>query len=821
MDIDIGEAESVHSEPTHENEANDIEKVLPVVQEPIDFGSMSLRQKRRFRRELRTDEIFKSKQDIDEKKAKTELDENVVNGVDVTEETPAMSLEKKAETPDKPEEKTTVTSTMHIEQKPGTTPSGGILKKGKATRIPSTEDHYFVTLNAALLQQDDAFYHSNLQPTRQHGHGILKYSTSSQTKDVAKPSENKKVSEFTTLVQGNSNAKAMTHDSGFVVGLQVDKAVAHAHETDDKPEAQQVENETPRQVKDNADQSTGQGKLSPPPSTKPTSPQPRTYTPPPSWHRKSSRENLKPSQQALHSVSKVSLKANRFVSNDKKSISRPPNNTAPVKTSNVLGKSKLFQKESNRPEMYKTSGNTGAELKNLSCDIDLNDDSTRNGSVAVAKPHADNQTKLRADSQSNMSSESECKTRSNSLIKTCPGMNNATKRPGDKHANNEESKLSVVASRSRWNSKTNTEVLNGDVAIQNDASGNEKHEITTNAKEQLTSSSTHSITEVTFRPRGNSAEEKPSGFDIMLTVAPPIDPPNKPSTTNSRFTASSSSLPDPRAGLSNGKLTSLSTNDMTLFSHRTVASPTTDRHRAVQVPKYAPQRDFSKYLNHEPSKPVKTTALPSNTQNSSWQVKRNNPSATVHVPFKPVINLTTPDARPTSLAVKPAGAKATVAMPKGKKSAVTSIHYTPTRSFGFAKAGSQSEIIVKPLEPEEAPKLNKEDELRRLSGTSYGSDRSASSASSDELSFSNVPAEENELNRTGSNEQISGKMENHSGALSPRASPVLQTKWKATLVLPEGSEKVPSAKDRDFRISSKNVPRKNKFANTRSMWEGK
>ncbi len=920
-----------------ENEANnEVEEPHPTVQEPVDYGSMTKREKRRARGQLRTDEIAKSKKEVDAKQAKVET-EQVVNGDEAVEDTPAMEMEETAPADEKPAETQTVTSTMHIENnKPVTkTQNVGILKKSKATRIPSTEDHYFVTLNAALLQKDDTFYpsgSSGLQPTRQHG--ILKHTTShtsddttnssgektppsedvpkvskdvpkvsevvpNGSEDVAKPIDNKKVSEFTTVVQVNSGGNAPKDDnpgSGGLVNLQVDKSVAHApdKETDNKLEVPKTEVKSGHQnsdlkiapqVKDATPKNTPQGKEATPAPKKPLTktdnpPQQRTFTPPP-WQRKSSRENMKASPQPLQGVSKVSLKANRFLSNDKQSNPKSPTHTGSVKTSNVLGKSKLFQKETDKPDMKKTAAtktNSGQELKNVACDISLDDNTAKNGGVeiSVSKPRADSQSKVRSDSQSKVRSDSQSKVRSDSQSKvrsdsqskvvsdsqskTRSGSVKAihNKNSNEESVDNKENKANTSKSRSNSNQKTNSQgkVFNGENAkeTKNDSgqvslssveiSGeHEKQETKTEVKEELKSASTHSLTEFTIRPRGNSGDEKTGGFDIMLTLAPPTDQPTQESrvvtqesravtTIKSRFTSSSSSLPDPRSGLPNGKLTSLSTNDVTSLSREPVTSPTADRHGAAQGAKYTPQRDFSKYLSHDPPKNVKTTGVPTNTQKPSWQVKRNNPPIAIVNPPKTNItpkSPTTPTMRPASVAAKNAAARISIAMPKGKKSAITSTAYIPRRSFGFStKTGSQSEIIVKPSEPEEAPKLNNNDESKRWSQSSYTSDRSGSSASSDEMSLSNVTAENNALNRTASNEQISvknpeisRKIENHTENLSPRASPVLQRKWKATLVLPEGSEKVPSAKDRDIRISPTNVPRKNKFTNMRSKWEGK
>ena len=913
MDIDIGEGESVEPEPELVDEHAD-DKVEPspaVNQGPVDYGTMTKREKRRARGQLRTDEIAKSKeeiaksqQEIDAKKTKLETDQ-IVNGDDAAgESAPAMDIEVTAPAEEKPAEAPTVTSTINIEHKPltKTHSGGGILKKSKG-RIPSTEDHYFVTLNAALLQ-DEAFCHSGLQPTRQHG--ILKHTASAPppstdrttngsdqkttpseaaptmsevsdnatkaSEDVPKPLENKKVSEFSTVFQSNTEENAPKDDipeSGVVIGLQVDKAVAHASHKDtvdeQKPDPPKAEVKPSPQATD-AKSAPSTKDVTPknPPKTKETTSAPKkkpdnppqqqhSFTPPP-WQRKSSRENLKPSPQPIHGVSKVSLKANRFVSNDKQSSPKSSTSAAPLKPSNVLGKSKLFQKETERPDLKKTTPakpNSGQELKNVSCDINMDDSSSKNvaAELFASKPRTASQSKVGSDNESKSRSNSQLKVRSDSQTKTS---SDSVKAFGDKdtnegNANDKENEFSVNTSRSRSDStqKTNSETktLNGRVAEKSknnfgvvsrscvEISSDSRMEV----KEELTNSSTHSLTEFTIRPRGNSGDEKAGGFDIMLTIAPPTDQPTQESravtqephavtTMKTRFTSSSSSLPDPRSGLPNGRLTSLSTNDMASLSHEPVTSATADRHAAAQGTKYTPQRDFSKYLNNDPSKSVKLTAVPTNSQKPAWQVKRNNPPTTTPTQPKSIVtpkSTNTPTNRQPSATAKAAGAKLTVAMGKGKKSAITSTAYVPRRSFGFtAKAGSQSEIVVKPSEPEEAPKLNNNDESKRLSQSSYTSDRSGSSASSDELSFSNVTAENNALNRTGSGEQINvvaRKIENHSG----NTSPVPQRKLKATLVLPKECEKVPSTKDRDIRISSSNAPRKNKFTNVRSMWEGK
>ena len=950
MDIDIGEGESAEPEPelVDDNETDDNVELSPTVQEPVDYGSMTKREKRRARGQLRTDEIAKSKKEVDAKQTKIETDE-VVNGDEAADrvfnnggeedsdqvvnggenatdqvvnngeeaadqvvnggegaadqvvnggegaadqvvnggegaadqvvsgvEEAAMDVEETAPADEKPVETQTVTSTMHIEHKPQ---SGGILKKvGRGGRIPSTEDHYFVTLNAALLQQDDTFYHSGLQPTRRHGHGILKQTASTppdvatkgseeksapkgsgyvrkrsedvpkSTEDVPKPSENKKVSQFTTVVQVNSGGNVQQDDnpgSGVLVGLQVDKAVAHAP---DKETGNEVKPEVPKtEVKPshhNSDsKKASQTNEATPPPKKPLTktdnpPQQRSFTPPP-WQRKSSRENLKVTPAPIHGVSKVSLKANRFVSNDKQPSPKSATNAGSVKTSNVLGKSKLFQKETNKPDIKTaaTKTNSGQELKNVACDINLDDTPAKNGAVEIPeyKTRADSQSKGRSDSQSKVGSDTESKSRSNSQLKVLS--NGQTKPRSDSQSKTRSGSVKTdnIKNKNTLNGENTKKSINN--AVQSSAvvslssveisGGNEEQEAGTEVNEELTSLSTHSLTEFTIRPCGNSGEEKggeekAGGFDIMLTIAPPADQPTQEpravSTMKTRFTSSSSSLPDPRAGLPNGKLTSLSTNDMTSLIHEPVTSPTTDRHGVAQGSKYTPQRDFSKYLNNDPSKPIKITGVPANTQKPSWQVKRNNSPVTVITPAKTINNPkspTTPTARPLSFAAKSAAAKVSVA-------------YVPRRSFGFTpKTGNQSEMVAKPSEPEEAPKLNNNDESKRWSQTSYTSDRSGSSASSDELSLSNVTDENTALNRMCSNEQISKnpeicrKIENHSGKLSPNASPVLQKKWKATLVLPKESEKVPSGKDRDIRISSTNAPRKNKFTNVRSMWEKK
>ena len=875
MDIDIGEGESVDCEPEPANEH--VNEPSPAVsQGPIDYGTMTKREKRRARGQLRTDEIAKSKeeiakcqeetansqQEIDEKKLKLENDQ-IVNGGDAApgQDAPAMDAEETAPAEEKPAEAPTVTSTMHIERKPvtKTQSGGGILKKSKG-RIPSTEDHYFVTLNAALLQED-AFYHSGLQPTRQHG--ILKHTASApppvsepatngseqkttlseavpnvfynvpkDTEDVPKPLENKKVSEFSTVVHANADKNAPKDDSpasGVLIGLEVDKTVAHAprKDSDDekKPDPPKAEvKPTPQNsVRKGAPSAKEVTPKDPPktkeatsaPKKKPNNPpqQQHSFTPPP-WQRKSSRENLKASPQPIHGVSKVSLKANRFVSSDKRST--PKATAAPLKPSNVLGKSKLFQKESEKPDLKKTTPSKAQELKNVACDINLDD--------------FPSQSKVGSD-ESRSESSSQLKARSDSHPKTC-----SDKSKIDENEENEFRVNNTSRSRSNSSQKTDSKTKNFNGKVAEESKNNSgiveiSDDTRAEAKDDLASSSTHSLTEFTIRPRGNSGDERAGGFDIMLTIAPPTEQPTlesravtqdpRPVSMMKRFTSSSSSLPDPRSGIPNGKLTSLSTNDMTSLSHEAVTSSTADRHAAAQGTKYTPQRDFSKYLNHDPSKSVKLTAVPTNSQKPTWQVKRNTPSTAATTQPKSVVAPSTPTTRTPSAAAKAAGAKLTVAMAKGKKSAVTSTAYVPRRSFGFtAKAGNQSEIVVKPLEPEEAPKLNNNDESKRLSQSSYTSDRSGSSASSDELSLSNVTAENNVLNRKGSGEQINvvaRKIENHSG----NTSPVPQRKLKATLVLPKECEKVPSAKDRDIRISSTDAPRKNKFTNVRSMWEGK
>ena len=875
MDINFGEEESAKSEPVPEPEPVDESEVVdkvepsPAVEGPVDYGSMTRREKRRARGQLRMDEIAKSKKEIDAKQAKVE--DEVFNGGDdnsVAENEPAMDVDETAPADEKPAESQTVTSTMHIERNPVTkTPSGGILKKSKGGRIPSTEDHYFVTLNAALLQQDDAFYHSGLQPTRQHG--ILKHTPSAppaihgnansseantnpsedvptvfddvsnvsddvpkSNEDVPKPLENKKVSEFMTVVQVNSGENVSKDDNPgtSLLDLQDDK------ETGTEEKQKVIKNNSkPCDQNTEAKSATKEATtvLKKPLAKTDNTPQQRTFTPPP-WQRKSSRENMKPSPQPLQGVSKVSLKANRFLSNDKSCTPKSPTNSGPMKTSKVLGKSKLFQKDTIQSDTKKTSATT-TELKNVACDISLDDSPTKNEPVEIST------SKARADSHSKVASDSGSKSRSNSQLKVLSDGQNKSRsdsfsktRSGSKCDDEEnadqESKLGVNASRSRSNSTQKNEneekTINGQNAKEskNEESGNE-------VKEDLSSSSTHSLTEVTIRPRGNSGEEQAGGFDIMLTIAPPTDqsmPESRPvSTMKTRFTSSSSSLPDPRSGIPNGKLTSLSTNDMTSLSREPVTSPTGDRHSAAQGAKYTPQRDFSMYLNSDSSKSVKTTGVPANTQKPAWQVKRNTPATVATTPSKTIVtpkSPTSPTTRPSSLVAKNAAAKFSVAMPKGKKSAITTTAYIPRRSFGFSnKTANQSEETVKPSETEEAPKINNNnDETKRLSQSSYTSDRSGSSASSDDMSLSNVTAENNKLNRAGSNERILVQnTENHSGNLSPRASPVLQKKWKATLVLPKESEKVPSGKDRDIRISSKNAPRKNKFSNARSMFEGK
>ncbi|XP_028407023.1 striated muscle preferentially expressed protein kinase-like [Dendronephthya gigantea] len=881
MDIDIGEGQKgePEPEPVDENEPPEEVAPSPMVEEPVNTGPLTKREKRRLRGQLRTDEIAKSKKVIDAKQVERPPDD-AVNGSETAENAPAMDVD---ETPPPADEKPaeTVTSTMQIDHKPAAkTPSGGVLKKSKATRIPSTEDHYFVTLNAALLQQDDAFYYSGLQPTRQHG--ILKHSGETKKNvsevkmtpsenlpqvfnDVPKDSEsvpkdsngllkgaeeppkpvaNRKVSEFTTVVEvlsggGRPPSSDYPGQGGMVVGLQLDKTVAHSSEkvtgTDKKADVPKTESKPAQPDSDPKRKPSGKEGTAPPlkkPLAKTDNTlQTRDFTPPP-WQRKSSRENLKPSSQPVYGVSKISLNRNRFVSDDKQPASKSPTNApATPKSSNVLGKSKLFEKEANQPEPKKAATTKSEpELKNLACEINLDDSPEKN---SESKPRSNSQARVRSDSKPKVLSDNESKSRSNSQLKA----QSKTRPDNAKNEENKESKFTANASRSRSGSQRKddgiTKVSNGENAKKSKnntprsteevspsttvqvSAGNEEAERETGkeVKEQLSGSATRSLTEVTVMPRANSDEEKTGGFDIMLTVAPPPtdEPSQEPravSSMKTRFTStSSSSLPDPRSGLANGKLTSLSTNDMTSLSTR-----------------YTPQkRDFSKYLQNESSKSIKTTGVPTNTKAPGWQLKRNNPPNTTTTPPKITVTPKSPSTATTvsvSPAVKSATAKVHMSIPKGKKTAVNSTVYIPTRSFGFTTmTGNQTELTAKPSEPDDSTKLNNNDESKRWSQSSYTSDRSGSSASSDD-----VVAENNEINRTNSNEKISIKdpeisrqIENH----SEKSSPVTQRKWKAKLVLPEESKKVPSAQDRDTRISSTNAPRKNKFSNVRSMWEGK
>ena len=889
MDIDIGEEQKGEPEPEPVDETEPPKEVSPspMVEEPVNMGTLTKREKRRLRGQLRTDEIAKSKKVIDEKQVERSPDD-AVNGNEAAENAPAMDVEETSPADEKLAE--TVTSTMQIDHKPAAkTPSGGILKKTKATRIPSTEDHYFVTLNAALLQQEDAFYHSGLQPTRQHG--ILKHSgeekknvsevkmtpsenlpqvfndvpkdSKSVPKDSAelpkgsdqapKPVAHRKVSEFTTVVEvlsGGGRPPSNDFPGSMVVGLQLDKTVAHSSEkeTGSEKKADVPKNENkPTQPDSDPKQKPQSKEGTTPPLKKPLAKTDNTFTPPP-WQRKSSRENLRPSSQPVYGVSRISLNRNRFVSADKQQPVSKSSTNAPTatKTSNVLGKSKLFEKETNQPGFKKAATTkTEPELKSVACDINLDDSPEKNGD---SKPDANSQSRVRSDNKPKAGFDNGSKARSNSQlkvhsgpeIKPQPDSQSKTSSDNTKCDENKESKFTVNGSRSRSVSQrkddAGTKVVNGENAKKSKdnlpqrtvevlpssvqvSAGNEKAERKTGKEvnEQLSSSATRSLTEVTVTPRANLDEGKAGGFDIMLTVAPPTDGPSQEpravSSMKTRFTStSSSSLPDPRSGLANGKLTSLSTNDMSSLSTR-----------------YTPQnRDFSKYLRNDPSKAIKTTGVPTSTQKPGWQLKQNNPPNTTTVPSKTTVTPKSPTTAKTvsvSPAAKSAAAKVKITLPKGKKSAVNSTVYIPRRSFGFARKAdcNQTELTTQPSEPEDSTKLNNNDESKRWSQSSYTSDRSGSSASSDD-----VVAENNELNRTNANEKISinnpetsRQIENHSEKSNPRSSPVSQRKWKAKLVLPEESKKMPSAQERDIRIASTNAPRKNKFTNVRSMWEGK
>ena len=709
--------------------------------------------------------------------------------------------------------------------------------------------------------------------------------------EVPKSSESKNVvSQFTTVVEVLSGGNAPATDEypgttgGLVVGLQVEKAAAHAPEKETaderKPNADDEPLSTSRQNSET--KITPQAKMATTPVIKKpltrtdNPPGPRAFSPPP-WQKKANTENSKPTPKPIHGVSKVSLKANRFLSNNKQPHVKSPTSTTPgpMKATNVLGKSKLFQKEQNKAETKKTevvkTNSVGQELKDVACDINLDDTPSKNDEqasveVSTSKPRAGSQSKVRSNSQSKPSdsqskprSDSQSKPRSSS-VKGNNNTNNVKNNNIENNSNKKKVSSNGHAVQSSVANRTEEKVLNGEekhAAIET-SGANEGAETGT---EDLTSSSSHSLTEFTIRPRQNSGEKKAGGFDVMLTIAPPSDQPAQEpravSTMKTRFTSSSSSLPDPRSSVPNGKLTSLSTSDVT--------SAASDRQGVAQGSKYTPQRNnFSKYLGGDQPNPGKITVVPAKPSTANWQPKRNTPPAGTVAPPKTTVNPpkttatppkttvtppkttvtpkspTPPTTRAPSATAKTAAAKVsgTVAMPKGKKTAVTSTAYIPRRSFGFApKTSTQSETVVKesdtvvkPSETEDAPKMNNNDASKRWSQSSYTSDRSASSASSDELSLSNVTAENNALNRSnaGSNEQIknpeiSRKIENHSehGKLSPRASPVLERKWKATLVLPKESEKVPSTKDRDIRIASTNAPHKKKFSNVRSMWEGK
>ena len=98
MEIDIGEGESVEPEPEPADEDEVKVEPTPKPEEPVDYGSMSKREKRRARGQLRTDEIAKSKKVIDEKEAQREIEvmEQAVNGGETTNDEPAMEVDVSA-----------------------------------------------------------------------------------------------------------------------------------------------------------------------------------------------------------------------------------------------------------------------------------------------------------------------------------------------------------------------------------------------------------------------------------------------------------------------------------------------------------------------------------------------------------------------------------------------------------------------------------------------------------------------------------------------------------------------------------------------------
>lgn len=884
MDIDIGEGEAVESGTevaVSDNEDVPQAEPAPVESEPVDYGAMTLREKRRARGQLRQHDIVKSKKEIDAK-TKTEDDKDTIEDDKDTIEDDKDTIEDDKDTSTvtqledekiKPQPET-VTSTINIDHKPvAKSASGGILKKreAKAARIPSTEDNYLVTLNAALFQQKGE--QNFQQPSSSHG--ILKHNQWQGSED--KPTE---VSEPRAVDNGEVAGPGDDGTgSGFTVGVEIGRGgtppvgsssaidvVEKEHEVNEEKisepsVASTADSKGSDEVfqdavdKDAARENVGNKTATPVSLTK--KPQQKNdaaqqdqqrFSPPP-WktQRKSSNENLKANLKPLQGVSNVSLKTNRFLNNDKHSNPKSPVSN---KTGGVLGKAKLFQKddvpEKNsqnhaKADVSKTNS-AGKELKAVACDINL-DEPVKSEEMVPERKSKNKVSKSNGMETSKSRSGSHSKPRSGSVKDHTKNENNTRSRSnskrGSKGAVREDNKS---VGSSGGGSSTCSEsitvvpkppatveekaIVNGETA-RSGAKHSKGKDLDTgevapasaleiavdkeedDAKEELKSTSSHSLTEFKIRPRQNSGDKKAGGFDVMLTIGPPKVPPQEAARV-SKFTSSSSSSLSDQGRVPNGKvLTSSSAIDVTNHTRETtqLTLPTGERHAPAQGPKYTPQRDFSKYLTNEQAamKPRQMTARLSNGAKTAPSNRQPQPV---------VVKRPSQSIPPTA---------------KGKKLAVSTV-YVPRKTFGFpAKPGNQTEFVTKIVqEADDATKTtNNRNDSKRWSQSSNASDRSASSASSEESVGSSVKLENsvNIGNNGGYAISTEGQRritENHANAtLSPHASPVLERKWKATLLLPKDSEKPSLAKDRDVRIASTNVPRKNKFTNVRSMFEGK
>lgn len=923
MDIDIGETETAGSGsdvvPSDYEDLKEVESSAPV-SEP-DYATMSLREKRRARGQLRHHEIVKSKE-IDAKKIDDQSDTSAVQENPET-ATPMKRDDKESREEIEPETRT-VSSTMHIEHKPaGRTVSGGILKKRetKGARIPSTEDHYYVSLNAALFEQKDPFSPAEEKPQWSAKHGILKH-------DNKKTSEDKpvKISKVHQGVRGTKNIAPAEATAGINVDVEIARAPEPENvspigepevekiqdsemekadkEVDKEPQPSEPMNVEPSDSSnivtkgsdsvgaDSVGKSNPKGRLANKNAT-PSSlvkksvqsservqqQQQQRFSPPPWKTHKSGNEHQKSSQKPLHSVSKVSLKTNRFLANEKQSRPKSPTSTNGLKTSIVLGRAKLFQKESvpakNSQNFMKTvatkTNSAGDEYKTVSCDINLDepvkskdisekndrDERSKKGKEirekdfqhtkhgVKSKASSDSQSKIRSESLEDSTNNNKTTSVSTNRSRSGTARDSAGKALAETKVDNTdpgETELVVYASdipaADQMKALVNGETAGSEIELSRGEDVDTEKDVTEpmaelsvegmeeeQAKEELKSTSTHSLTEFTIRPRQNSGEGNGGGFDVLLTIGP-LDEQQKSdqrlTSIKSRFTSSSSSALSDKIGVPNGKLLmSSSAVDVTNHSRSTaqVTFQTGDRHNFAQGPKYTPQRDFSKYLtpDQHDKKPTQTSGLSS-----------NNPKTTSsHRQPQPIVVNRPPSKTPVT---------------KGKKQTVSTV-YVPRRTFGYTtKPDNQTEHVSQPHSvADDTPKENKNDQSKRWSQSSSTSDRSADSVSSEESrecsvadaklgnnvhidsSGVRVYKAEKLANNNSTNINISQKIDNHpSPNPSPHASPVLERKWKATLVLPnKDSEKISSAKERDIRISSSNVPRRNKFTNVRSMWEGK